>query len=77
MRYFLLTFLFFTTTLSAQAISFDLGMQDGGSTTAKLLQLMFTLTIIGMAPLVLMTVTSFTRIMVVLSFLRSSLRRTW
>lgn len=73
MRYFLLTLLFVTPMLNAQAISFDLGMQDGGSTTSKLLQLMFALTLIGMAPLVLMTVTSFTRIMVVLSFLRSAI----
>jgi flagellar biosynthetic protein FliP len=73
MRYFLLIVLFFTTTLSAQAVSFDLGTQDGGSTTAKLLQLMFTLTLIGMAPFVLMTATSFTRIMVVFSFLRNAI----
>lgn len=73
MIYFLMTVFLFTTTISAQAISFDLGMPDGGSTTGKLLQLMFTLTIIGMAPLALMTVTSFTRIMVVLSFLRSAI----
>lgn len=64
---------FSISILSAQAISFDLGLQDGGSTTGKILQLMFTLTIIGMAPFIIMTVTSFTRIMVVLSFLRSAI----
>lgn len=61
------------TTLSAQTVSFDLGQGDGGSTTAKLIQLMFTLTLISLAPFLIMTVTSFTRIMVVLSFLRSAI----
>jgi flagellar biosynthetic protein FliP len=70
---FLLIVIFCISALSAQTISFDLGMQDGGSTTGKILQLMFTLTLIGMAPFIIMTVTSFTRIMVVLSFLRSAI----
>lgn len=61
------------SVIDAQAVSFDLGMQDGGSTTAKVLQLMFTLTLIGMAPILIMTVTSFTRIMVVFSFFRSAI----
>ncbi len=73
MRYVYLIILCCIYPLSAQTVSFDMGMPDGGSTTGKLLQLMFTLTMIGMAPFVLMTVTSFTRIMVVLSFLRSAI----
>lgn len=73
MRWFLGIILFCFSTISAQTISFDLGMQDGGSTTGKILQLMFTLTLLGMAPVIIMTVTSFTRIMVVLSFLRSAI----
>lgn len=66
------SFLLFNT-LSAQTISMDLGGSSGGSTTAQLMQLMFTLTAIGLAPFFIMTVTSFTRIMVVLSFLRSAI----
>lgn len=73
MKYVLILTVVLLEPLMAQTISFDMGMADGGSTTGKLLQLMFTLTLIGMAPFVLMTVTSFTRIMVVLSFLRSAI----
>jgi flagellar biosynthetic protein FliP len=73
MRSWLLIILGTLTSLGAQTISFDLGLQDGGSTTGKVLQLLFTLTIIGMAPFLIMMVTSFTRIMVVLSFLRSAI----
>jgi flagellar biosynthetic protein FliP len=73
MKYVYIILLCYIYPLSAQTVSFDMGMPDGGSTTGKLLQLMLTLTMIGMAPFVLMTVTSFTRIMVVLSFLRSAI----
>lgn len=73
MRLLLGIMLIYFSTISAQTVSFDLGMQDGGSTTGKILQLMFTLTLLGMAPVIIMTVTSFTRIMVVLSFLRSAI----
>lgn len=58
---------------TGQTISMDFGASGGGSTTAQLMQLMFTLTAIGLAPFLIMTVTSFTRIMVVLSFLRSAI----
>lgn len=73
MRVFLIVILFCVSGVSAQTVSFDLGVQDGGSTTGKILQLLFTLTLLGMAPIIIMTVTSFTRIMVVLSFLRSAI----
>lgn len=73
MKWLYVMFLLVAFPLDAQTISLDMGMQDGGSTTGKLLQLLFTLTFIGLAPLILMTVTSFTRIMVVLSFLRSAI----
>ncbi len=73
MRKFFLFVGFSIGVLSAQALFFDLGGQDGGSTTGKILQLLFTLTAIGLAPFLIMTVTSFTRIMVVLSFLRSAI----
>lgn len=73
MKKYLLALILSLGALSAQAVSFDLGGNDGGSTTGKILQLLFTLTAIGLAPFIIMTVTSFTRIMVVLSFLRSAI----
>lgn len=51
--------------------SFSLG--EGGSTTARMIQIVILLTVLSLAPSVLVMVTSFTRIIVVLSFLRSAL----
>ncbi len=56
----------------AQALSLDLG--DGsGASTGRILQLIAMLTVLSVAPAILIMVTSFTRIVVVLSFLRSAL----
>ncbi|MDH3241505.1 MAG: flagellar type III secretion system pore protein FliP [Alphaproteobacteria bacterium] len=56
----------------AQALNFDFG--DGsGSSTGRILQLIALLTVLSVAPAILIMVTSFTRIVVVLSFLRSAL----
>ena len=56
----------------AQTLSLDLG--DGsGSTTARLIQLLALLTVLSLAPSILVMVTSFTRIVVVLSFLRTAI----
>jgi flagellar biosynthetic protein FliP len=55
----------------AQTVTLDLG--DGGSSTGHLVQLLLMLTVLSLAPAILITVTSFTRIIVVLSFLRSAL----
>jgi len=55
----------------AQSISVDLG--EGGSVTAQLVQLVLLITILSLAPSILVMVTSFTRIVVVLAFLRSAL----
>lgn len=73
MKRYIALFLLSITVATGQAVSFDLGGNEGGSTTGKILQLLFTLTAIGLAPFIIMTVTSFTRIMVVLSFLRSAI----
>jgi len=51
--------------------SFDLG--DGGSTTARMIQLIILLSVLSIAPSILVMVTSFTRIVVVFSFLRTAL----
>lgn len=56
----------------AQSLNIDLG-KEGGSATARMIQLILLITIISLAPAILVMVTSFTRIIVVLSFLRSAL----
>jgi len=56
----------------AQSLNIDLG-GEGGSSTARIVQLVVLLTILSLAPAILVTVTSFTRIIVVLSFLRNAL----
>ena len=56
----------------AQNLSLDLG--DGGpSATGRIVQLLALLTVLSLAPSILVMVTSFTRIIVVLSFLRTAL----
>lgn len=55
----------------AQSINLDLG--QGPTTSAKLVQLVLLVTVISLAPSILVMVTSFTRIVVVLSFLRTAL----
>jgi flagellar biosynthetic protein FliP len=56
----------------AQSVTVDLG-GEGGSTTGRIIQLVALLTVLSLAPAILVTVTSFTRIVVVLSFLRNAL----
>lgn len=62
----------FLEPAAAQTFSFDLGGQ-GGSNTGRIVQLVALLTILSLAPSILVMVTSFTRIVVVLSFLRTAL----
>lgn len=56
----------------AQSLSLDMG-GGGGSLTSRIVQLVALITVLSLAPSILMMVTSFTRIVVVLSFLRSAL----
>ncbi|MBK1665681.1 flagellar biosynthetic protein FliP [Rhodospirillum rubrum] len=56
----------------AQSVNVDLGT-SGGSTTARIIQLVGLLTVLSVAPGLLIMVTSFTRIVVVLSILRQAL----
>ena len=56
----------------AQTLSLDLGGEDG-STTGRIVQLIALITVLSLAPSILVMMTSFTRIVVVLSFLRSAL----
>jgi flagellar biosynthesis protein FliP len=55
----------------AQTMSFDLG--EGGSSTGRIIQLLVLTTVLSLAPAILVCVTSFTRIIIVLSFLRNAL----
>jgi flagellar biosynthetic protein FliP len=56
---------------AAQSLSIDLG--DGPTNTGRVIQLFVLLGILSLAPSILMMVTSFTRFIVVLSFLRSAI----
>ncbi|WP_022727317.1 flagellar type III secretion system pore protein FliP [Fodinicurvata sediminis] len=67
-----LLFAVLVTPALAQSLSLDLGGEDG-STTSRILQLVILITVLSLAPSILVMVTSFTRIVVVLSFLRSAL----
>ncbi|MFP4269207.1 MAG: flagellar type III secretion system pore protein FliP [Alphaproteobacteria bacterium] len=60
------------TPAAAQSLSLDLG-ESGGSVTARVFQLMLLVTVLSVAPGILVMVTSFTRIVVVLAFLRTAL----
>jgi flagellar biosynthesis protein FliP len=56
----------------AQSVTLDLG-EGGGSATGRIVQLMVLVTVLSLAPAILVTVTSFTRIIIVLSFVRNAL----
>ncbi|MBL8710689.1 MAG: flagellar type III secretion system pore protein FliP [Rhodospirillaceae bacterium] len=57
----------------AQTFSLDLGDDAPGGTTGRIVQLLALMTVLSLAPGILITVTSFTRIAVVLSLLRAAL----
>ena len=56
----------------AQTFSLDMGDQSG-SATARVIQLIALITVFSLAPSMLVMVTSFTRIVIVLSFLRTAM----
>ncbi len=60
-----------TVSVDAQDISINFG--QGGGLTERVLQLIALLTVLSLAPSILVMVTSFTRIVVVLSLLRTAL----
>jgi flagellar biosynthetic protein FliP len=74
LRFFLFVSLtyFCSDSLYAQSVTLDLG-QMNGSAIARLLQLLLGLTVLTLAPSILVMVTSFTRLVIVFSFLRSAL----
>ena len=57
----------------AQNISIDLGEGGDGTVTGRLIQIVALMTVLSLAPSILIMMTSFTRIIVVLSFLRTAL----
>ncbi|WP_442917434.1 flagellar type III secretion system pore protein FliP [Magnetovibrio sp. PR-2] len=57
----------------AQSLTLDMGPDAGASSTGRIIQLVLLLTILSLAPSILIMMTSFTRIIVVLSFLRTAL----
>jgi len=59
------------TPAFAQSLSVDLG--DGPTSTGRIVQLFLLITVLSLAPSILVMVTSFTRIVVVLSFLRTAM----
>ncbi len=63
--------LFFSGDALAQNISLDLG--QGPTTTARIMQLTLLVTVLALAPSILIMVTCFTRIVVVFSFVRSAI----
>jgi len=62
---------FFVPEAMAQSIALDLG--DGGEATGRLVQIVALVTVLSLAPSILIMMTSFIRIVVVLSFLRSAM----
>jgi len=57
----------------AQMISLDLGAEDQGTVSGRVIQLVALLTVLSLAPSILIMMTCFTRIVVVLSFLRTAI----
>lgn len=60
-----------TAPAAAQSLSLDLG--EGTTTTGRIVQMLALLTVLSLAPSIIIMVTSFTRIVVVLAFLRSAI----
>ena len=56
----------------AQSLNLDLG-NGGGSATARVIQLVVLMTVLSLAPSILVMVTAFMRIMIVLSFVRTAM----
>jgi len=57
----------------AQSVAIDLGAAGGAGATARLVQLTALITVLSLAPSLLVMVTAFARIIIVLSLLRSAL----
>ncbi len=58
---------------AAQSLSLDLGAAGQASATSRLVQMTALIAVLSLAPSLLVMVTAFTRIVIVLSLLRSAL----
>ncbi len=70
---FMLALLVIPSDLFAQAITIDVGGENSGSVTGRVIQLVAVMTILSLAPSILVMMTSFTRIIIVFSFLRTAI----
>jgi flagellar biosynthesis protein FliP len=70
---FLALFCLHPDMAAAQSFSVNLGDEGGGGTTSRILQIIALLTVLSLAPGILIMVTSFTRVVIVLSLLRAAL----
>ncbi len=68
-----LTLLLLPVAAHAQAVSIDLGHAGEAGATGRLVQLTALVTVLSLAPSLLVMVTAFTRIVIVLSLLRSAI----
>lgn len=59
--------------VAQEGLGINLDLGDGGSTNARIIQIILLLTVLSLAPSILVMVTSFTRIVVVFAFLRTAL----
>ena len=65
--------LILTQPAVAQSLTLDLGTDEEGTTSGRIIQMLALLTVLSLAPSILIMMTSFTRIIVVLSFLRTAI----
>jgi len=65
--------LVFAWPIAAEAQELTLDLGEGGQLTSRIVQMLALLTVLSLAPSILIMVTSFTRIVVVLSLMRSAL----
>ena len=72
MKYFWL-FLLLPAVAHAQSVNFDLGPAGEAGATARLVQITALVTVLSLAPSLLVMMTAFTRIAIVMSLLRSAL----
>ena len=70
---FIAALAFTFTPLVAHAQSLNLDFGQGGSATARVVQLVILMTVLSVAPSILLMVTSFMRIMIVMSFARTAM----
>ena len=69
----LLPFLLLPATAMAQSVNIDLGTAGNAGATSRIVQLTALLTVLSLAPSLLVMTTAFTRIIIVLSLLRSAI----